>query len=114
MTTPTAPEDRAQAVADAWADHPGRNTEGCLTITVPGRGETTIGDIQAGAVDGIACVDVWTGPADGPPQFRIVNPPLLVPDGQGPLYLPGPGDTTSRYRLDPVAAVADAINLGGR
>ncbi|WP_149264299.1 hypothetical protein [Actinomadura sp. K4S16] len=111
----TLAAEKARIAADAWSTHPGRNEYGHLSITLPGGRDITIGHVEAvQPSDGIAYIDVWTGPPAGPPQYRIVNPPLLVPDPHGDITITEARGRTRRYRSDPMAAIADAITGGAR
>ncbi|GAA4082733.1 hypothetical protein [Actinomadura miaoliensis] len=100
--------EKARLVIQAWENHPGRGVDGQLAVAVPD-GEVTIGHLEVSDQDDAVCVEVWTGPALGPPQWRIVNPPLLMPDGQGDIEVTEPDGRTTRYRHDPITAIATAI-----
>lgn len=115
LATAENPEaEKAHLVVQAWDEHPGRGVDGHLTITVPGGREVTIGHVAAADHGDTLCVEVWTGPPAGAPQWRIINPPLLVPDGQGDITITDPDGRTTRYRHDPIAAIALAISGGAR
>jgi hypothetical protein len=94
--------DRTDALAEALAERNGGagaypTPDGEVVIErVEIRGDT-VDVFLAGATEG------------GDPHFRIVNPPLLVPDPLGDiLTVDGP------HRRDPVAAIAYVIaSLGG-
>lgn len=50
-----------------------------------------------------------TDPVGGDPSFRIINPPIMVPDPNGSAVL----KDGRRARIDPMAAVAEAIAMHG-
>lgn len=106
---------KTEAVVKAWHEYGGRNMEGIATF------QTRNGSAQIGAVvhskdeTGLDLVDVWTGPQQGPPAFRIVNPPMLVQDPLGEVVLTEPDpyrDRTlvRRYRVDPLQCIAEVIS----
>lgn len=49
-------------------------------------------------------VEVWLGPKQGPPAYRIFNPPTLARDPLGDIEVRG-----QKYREDPLGALAEAI-----
>ncbi len=118
----TTPAEALQALAAAkagevetrWNDFPGKNMDGVASF------QTRTGSAQIGSVrhvsnpEGLDSVEVWTGPQVGPPAFRLINPPMLVPDPQGSEVLiernPSTGrDTVRRFRIDPLQAIAEVI-----
>lgn len=108
---------KARIVAQQFADSPGKNTDGVLSIQPSGSDQTVaIGQVTYGqADDDVPYVDVYTaGPTvGGDPHFRIINPPTLVGDPNGDIEVtstPRGGKTvTRRYREDPLGAIAEAI-----
>lgn len=104
--------DRAALVAQAWEQHPGRNHEGTLSVTVGGR-VISIAHIEYGEENGASFVDVWVGRHRGKPAFRMCNPPTLIKDLTGGVSLdtptPSGGVRKERFSVDPVAAVAETI-----
>lgn len=109
---------KADAVAQAFANHPARNTSGVVSIRTRGA-DIRIRHMQTRQLaDGNTCVEVYLDRAAGEPHWRIVNPPILVEDPRGPVELAEGHDDrgvarTRRYREDPVAAVAEAIAAHG-
>ncbi len=101
-------EDRAAAVAEAV----GVLGDGeVLAIPTP-YGEVHIDRLELRESDGASYVDVWLAgaTASGEANYRIVNPPLLVPDPNGEIV----GGNGERFRRAPAAAVATVIgSLGG-
>lgn len=93
---------KADAVKQQFDDHPGKNGDGVLSVRTA-QGEATIHRVEATTVDGVACVDVWT--SNGlDPNYRLINPPMLVEDPAGSVFLRG-----RRFREDPIGAVAEVI-----
>lgn len=93
---------KADAVKRQFEKHPGRNRDGVLAINTS-QGDAEIHRIEVTETDGVACVDVWLSNG-AEPEFRLVNPPILVEDPAGPVALRG-----RKYREDPVAAVAEVV-----
>jgi hypothetical protein len=89
---------RAKAVKDAFAERKKKNP-----IRI---GHIDIGHIE----DTDGAVEIWFGKHEGPPDWRINNPPTLVKDPTGEVDLGERG----RYREDPLAAVAEAIETHRR
>lgn len=108
---------KARIVAQRFADHPGKNTDGVLSIQPSGSDQTVaIGQVTYSQQDDtVPYVDVYTaGPTvGGDPHFRIINPPTLVEDPNGDIVVtskaPNGKTVTRKYREDPVAAIAEAI-----
>lgn len=76
----------------------------------PGGGKVALGRLAVArleAVDG--AVEIWLDDHDGPPDFRVINPPILVADPAGDVERPGPHGRTLRYREDPLAALGAVI-----
>lgn len=101
-----AARDRVRAVQTATASFP---DEGYLAQTP--NGLVHIASISFGKDDHVEWVDVTLAGVTeaNDPHFRIYNPPLLVPD-------PVLGDVEVRgvrYRMDPLAALADLIGQHG-
>jgi len=105
---------KAREVAQRWAEFPGKNMEGVASF------QTRRGQAQIGAVrhnqdsDGIDSVEVWVGPQQGPPAFRLLNPPMLVPDPIGSEILTEydpmrQRNIVRRFRVDPLQAIAEVI-----
>lgn len=110
---------KAKAIKERWDEFGGRNLEGVATF------QTKHGSTQIGAVvhredpNGLDSVEVWLGPQVGPPTYRLINPPTLVPDPTGDVILterdPLRGrDIVRRYRLDPLQCIAEVIASRGR
>lgn len=100
MTQSLVPEERCAAVLEAIS---APEYEPGPVVTQAG----TVDLLSVSVADGCVCVTVGD-PAGGDPDFRIYNPPTLVPDPNGEVDRDG-----VRYRVDPVAAVAYAIALNG-
>lgn len=93
------PQERCAAVEQAWSE------------TGPGPVVTANGVVDLlslDVADGVVSVTVGD-PSGGDPYFRIINPPTLVPDPDGPIERV---DGT-RWRSDPLCAVAHAIAING-
>lgn len=113
--------EKAREVARQWDKHPSRNMDGTATFHTRA-GKATIGSIRYHPDDDrLDSVEVWTGPQQGPPQYRLINPPMLVPDSRGEVVLnevnKARGKTTARrYRIDPLVAIAEFIasHQGGK
>lgn len=106
MTQSMAPDERCAALEQAITDpayEPGPVVTDAGTVDMVG--------ISVQQDQGVSYVSVMVNdPAEGDPHFRIFNPPTLVPDPAGDVIR----DDGSRWRVDPVAAVAQAIaNAGG-
>lgn len=108
---------RARAVRDAAASEmPGGEPYHAVTSAGP----VVIRDVrlvqQGGDAPGYVEVSVGN-PEGGDTRFRIFNPPTLVPDPAGDVIReeagPGGRTRTVRYRVDPLAAVAEAIAANG-
>lgn len=100
-------KDRCRATKDALAAR--------MPAGAPLRVQTRHGDVEFTGVaevevDGVVCLEVrLAGPVIGnDPHFRIFNPPTLVEDPTGDVQ-----SGTRRYRVDPVAAVAELIASAG-
>jgi hypothetical protein len=99
--------ERAQAVAEAVGD---LGPDEVLAVPTP-HGDVHIDRLEVREDNGVSYVDVWLAgnTESGEANYRIVNPPLLVPDPAGDIVT-GAG----RMRRDPAAAVATVIaSLGG-
>lgn len=105
---------KAQEVGVRWAQFQGKNMEGIASF------QTRTGSAQIGAIrhvpdpDGLDSVEVWVGPQEGPPAFRLINPPMLVPDPQGSEVLTEfdplrQKNIIRRFRVDPLQAIAEVI-----
>jgi hypothetical protein len=103
---------KAEEIVRDWANNPGKNAHGVLALSTT-KGPATIGHIRyfSAPGDGIDGVEVWTGPNEGnPPTFRLINPPLLAADPNGDILVPIEGtNRVSRYRVDPLHAIAEFI-----
>jgi hypothetical protein len=110
---------KAQAAAEAFADHPARGMSGGVSVRTRGV-DVKIRTVEYHQTDDGGYVDVWVADTAGDPHYRIYNPPVLVEDPQGEIELRDPGEgrgagRVRRYREDPVAAIAEAIAThGGR
>lgn len=99
----TEPLDRVALVLDAWGDRAEPYEYASSS------GVVRIEQVEAGEQDGIPYVEVRvTDPVGGDPTFRVFNPPGLVPDPAGSIEHGG-----TRYRLDPVAALAESVGMFG-
>lgn len=104
MTQGLVPEERCAAVLEAISApeyEPGpvateAGTVGILSLTVEQDQGTSYVSV------------VVDDPSGGDPHFRIFNPPTLVPDPAGDVDRDG-----TRYRIDPVGAVALTVALNG-
>lgn len=101
---------RAQACADAWSAHPGRNVDGHLSVPVRAGGTVRFAAVEVSEGDGATSVEVHLDGevVGGDPHFRIINPPMLVEDPDGGIEVGG-----FRYREDPLAALAEVIARHG-
>lgn len=109
---------KAKEVASRWDSFPGKNLAGIASF------QTRSGPAQIGGIrhrqepDGLDSVEVWLGPpSEGPPAFRLINPPVLVPDAAGSEiiteYDPLRGiNVVRRFRVDPLQAIAEVIASG--
>lgn len=91
---------RAKAVAEAWTERQAETPR----VVVAGVPMGHVAEIDGG-------VEVWLGPQRGAPDFRIFNPPTLVTDPAGDISIE---HRTERYREDPLAALAEAIQSARR
>lgn len=99
----TEPVDRVALVLDAWAGRPEPYEH------TSSNGVVRIEQVESGEQDGIPYVEVRvTDPAGGDPVFRVFNPPALVADPAGDVERGG-----TRYRFDPVAALAESVGMFG-
>lgn len=110
---------KAKEVASRWGAFEGKNLNGVASF------QTRSGQAQIGAIrhrqepDGLDSVEVWTGPeTDGPPAFRLINPPVLVPDAAGSEILTDYDpmrkvNVVRRFRVDPLQAIAEVIASKG-
>lgn len=105
---------KAKEVAQRWTEFPGKNMSGVAHF------QTRNGSAQIGAIvhrqdeNGLDSVDVWLGPQQGPPAFRLINPPTLVPDPAGSEIITEHDplrkrDIVRRFRVDPLQAIAEVI-----
>lgn len=105
---------KAEEVESRWDNFQGKNMEGLATFQTRS-GQAQIGHVRRVPNPGnLDSVEVWVGPHQGPPAFRLINPPMLVPDPQGTEVLieknPATGrDTVRRFRVDPLQAIAEVI-----
>lgn len=105
---------KAREVVRRWENHPGKNMQGVVSFRTR-RGEATIGGVEYHQDDNkLDAVSVWVGPRQGPPTFRFINPPMLVPDPQGSETLIERDqlrqkDVVRRFRVDPLQALAEVI-----
>jgi hypothetical protein len=102
----------------SWEEYGGKNNEGVAVFRLARGREVRIGHVEYVEENGVPAVLVWQGKRTGPPAFRIINPPLMVPDSQGSVQVetgsPGRGKTIRKYRGDPVAALAYAMGGASR
>lgn len=100
-------KDRCRAARQAIAD---RMPAGVPLRVQTRHGDVEFADVAEADVDGIIHLEVrLAGPVVGDdPHFRIFNPPTLVEDPNGDVQERG-----RRYRVDPVAAVAELIASAG-
>lgn len=104
--------DRAVLVRDAWIDRDAGQAargRGVVIERLEFVEETS---------DCPAHIEVWVGdPVGNDPHYRIFNPPVLVEDPRGSIVKEVSGRSGQlarrRYRVDPVAAVAEALALNG-
>lgn len=105
---------KAQEVGVQWAQFPGKNMDGLASF------QTKSGSAQIGGIrhvsnpEGLDSVEVWVGPQQGPPAFRLINPPMLVDDPTGSEVLTefdqrSQRTVTRRFRVDPLQAIAEVI-----
>ena len=109
---------KSKEVATRWDEFGGKNMNGVATF------QTRSGQAQIGAIrhrqepDGLDSVEVWLGPqSEGPPAFRLINPPVLVPDAAGSEILTEydplrKTNVVRRFRVDPLQAIAEVIASG--
>lgn len=110
---------KAKEVTATWARFDGKNMDGVASF------QTRNGQAQIGGIrhhhepDGLDSVDVWLGPeSEGPPAFRLINPPILVPDATGSEILTEYDpmrkvNVVRRFRVDPLQAIAEVIASKG-
>lgn len=107
---------KAEVLSVEWEEFPGKNIEGTASFATR-QGSVVIGDIRHLPGEGekeLDSVEVWVGgPAAGPPAWRIINPPTLLPDPTGEVVItdedPSGRTTVRRYREDPLGAIAEFI-----
>lgn len=106
--------ERASIVAESWANFGGRNRKGTASFNVKGTA-IHVSNIEFCEEDGDipSCVLIWTGGNSVSPQYKLINPPILVEDPQGDVELQEETDKgdfkSTRYREDPIKAVIDSI-----
>lgn len=102
--------ERADQVVSAW-DLQSPTDGGPRVVRTP-YGEVALAGVEkrTDPDSGVDFLEVRLAgqPEGGDPHFRVVNPPLLVPDPGGPVELRG-----TRWREDPLAALAEAIGRNG-
>lgn len=99
---------RAERTATAWDEKdPG---QGGRYVTRTPSGEVVLESLELVDSDGLRYLEVWAGgqTEGGDPHFRVVNPPLLVPDPDGDVVVRG-----EHFREDPLAALAEVIGANG-
>ncbi len=105
---------KAEEVGARWDSFLGKNMDGVASFQTRG-GMAQIGAIQhVSNPDGLDSVEVWVGSAEGPPAFRLINPPMLVIDPMGSEVLIEHDpvrnrDIVRRFRVDPLQAIAEVI-----
>lgn len=105
---------KAKEAAQRWDSFQGKNMAGVASFQTRS-GAAQIGGIRhVESVDNLDTVEVWVGPQVGPPAYRLINPPMLVPDASGSEILteydPVRQKTiVRRFRVDPLQAIAEVI-----
>ncbi len=107
---------KARILARLFANHPGKNSKGVLTLRPRGSDtDVVISRLDYGETDDVSYVDVYADGATvgGDPHFRIINPPMLVEDPTGDIVVTGKSPNgkpmTRTFREDPLGAIAEAI-----
>lgn len=106
--------EKAKEVEARWDAFSGKNLEGVASFQTRG-GMAQIGHLRhVSNPDNLDYVEVWVGPQQGPPAFRLINPPTLVPDPQGSEVLTEydpirQRNIVRRFRVDPLQAIAEVI-----
>lgn len=106
---------KAREVGETWKGYQGKNMNGVATFRTRSGRTAQIGAIQVNEdPSGLDSVEVWVGPQQGPPTFRLINPPVLIPDPQGSEVLTEfdplrKKTTVRRFRVDPLQAIAEVI-----
>jgi hypothetical protein len=109
---------KAQEVKRKWDEFEGKNLEGVAGFQTK-HGQARIGGIvHREDPDGLDSVEVWVGPQSGPPTYRLINPPTLVPDPSGDVILTERDplrqkDLIRRYRFDPLQCIAEVVASRG-
>lgn len=100
-------KDRCRATKDALA---ARMPAGAPLQVQTRNGDVAFTSVEETEVDGVTCLEIRLAePVVGnDPHFRIFNPPTLVEDPTGDVQ-----SGARRYRVDPVAAVAELIASAG-
>lgn len=107
---------KAEVLTTEWDNFAGKNMEGSASFSTR-QGVVTIGAMRhrpAEKATELDSVEVWLGSGSaGPPAWRLINPPTLVPDPAGNIIIAErttPSHTIHRrYREDPLAAVAEFL-----
>lgn len=101
--------ERAERAVTAWGE---RSPEGTPHPIRTSRGEVVLDRVErrTDPTTGVDYVEVRLAgqTQGGDPLFRVVNPPLLVEDPEGPVEARG-----RRWREDPLAALAEVIGRNG-
>lgn len=106
---------KAREVGQMWKEYPGKNMKGIATFRTRNGRTAQIGAIRVNEdPSGLDSVEVWVGEQQGPPTFRLINPPVLIPDPQGSEVLTEfdplrQKNTVRRFRVDPLQAIAEVI-----
>lgn len=91
---------RANAAAEAFKTRKAADPETRPAVRTYRGAEVRFGHVEE--IEG--GVEVWLGPKQGPPAYRIFNPPTLVQDPTGDIEVRG-----QMHREDPLGALAEAI-----
>mgnify|MGYP001083386149 CR=1 FL=1 len=105
---------KAKEVVSQWKGYGGKNMDGVASFMTK-RGEATIGGVEYHQDDEkLDSVEVWVGKRQGPPTYRLINPPMLVPDPVGEIVLTERDtlrqkNVIRRFRVDPLQAIAEFL-----
>ncbi len=105
---------KAREVTSQWQSHQGKNMDGVASFRTKS-GEATIGGVEYHQDDEkLDSVEIWVGKKQGPPTYRLINPPMLVPDPVGDVVLTERDglrqkNVIRRFRVDPLQAIAEFL-----
>lgn len=105
---------KAKEVGSRWDSFLGKNMDGVASFQTRS-GAAQIGGIRhVENVDNLDSVEVWIGPQVGPPAYRLINPPMMVPDATGSEIITEydpvrQKNILRRFRVDPLQAIAEVI-----